>query len=527
MRDVKTGLESQKELAVGVNKLANIVRETLGPKGRFIAIDKGPNAQPLVTKDGVSVADEVILPVPNENTGAQMVKQAAKKAAGLAGDGTTTATVLAQSMVNVGIKNITAGANPIDITRGINHAVEIIVKSLKKVSEPVKSLRTMTEIATVSSNNDHELGSCIAKALHKVGKDGVVKPIPASGRDTSVEIEDGMRIPDGWESRFFVTNDKSQTVEFTDPNILIYEGSISSIKDLIPVLKEASSDNKGFVIIADKVDGEAMATLIANKVQGGLKVVTIKSPALGDIRKDILEDIAAYTGATIFSDGRGRPLREARLSDCGTCEAITVSKTESVMIGAVKGVSMEERIAKLRVRISEETNSANKQVLADRLARLSDGVAILHIGASSDVELKEKMDRVDDALSATRAAMYEGVVAGGGVALLRASKELDSVSFADNQDKTLGVNIVKEALHSPIRQILINAGLSPDVIVQNVLDGSKGYGFNANTEEYEDLIKSGVIDPVKVTRVALESAASVATMVLMVGGTIATDLSQE
>ena len=526
MRIITKGLDAQQKLKTGVDALADAVKVTLGPKGRFVTIDRGPYAIPDVTKDGVSVAKEVFLSDPIENSGAQAVKEASTKTADLAGDGTTTATVLAQAMISEGIKSVSSGYNPIDLKRGIDKAVDEVVSSIKGMAHPAKTKKVIKQISIISANNDEVLGGHVADAINSVGKDGIVSPIPSSTKETSVTMEKGIKFGSGWASRFFINNSEKQSVEMVNPLILIYEGVISTVKDVMEIIGKAHEQGRPLVIIADKVDGEAMATIITNRIKAGLNIVTLNSPGFGDIRKEILEDIAVYTGANIISDSRGRKLSKATLNDCGSCENITVERENATIIGSCgEGEKIEQHVAELKSRLETEENKIAKASLADRLAKLTSGVAVINVGASSDAELKEKMDRIDDALSATRAAMEEGFVPGGGLALLNASLALEGFT-SEVRDENVGIQIVRKALEAPIRQIAANAGISPDVVVGTIPSLKSGWGMNVNTMEYVDLIKDGVIDPAKVTRVAVESAASVTGTILMTGATISTDLEK-
>ena len=505
--------DARDRLKKGVDALADAVKVTLGPKGRNVIIDKKFGA-PTITKDGVSVAKEIELKEPIENMGAQLVKEVASKTADQAGDGTTTATVLTQAIFNVGIKNVAAGANPMDLKRGIDKAVAAVVAELKANSKPISTSKEIAQVATVSANNDEEIGKMIADAMDKVGKDGVITVEEAKGTETEVKTVEGMQFDRGYLSPYFVTNTEKMEVELDHPYILIYDKKISSMKELLPVLEPVAQSGKPLLIIAEDVDGEALATLVVNKIRGALKVAAVKAPGFGDRRKAMLEDIAILTGGTVISEERGFKLENATPDMLGRAEKINIDKDNTTLVngagdkGAIKG-----RIAEIKAQIEKTTSDYDREKLQERLAKLSGGVAILYLGAATEVEMKEKKDRVDDALHATRAAVQEGVVVGGGVALIRAASALDNLKGA-NEDQDTGINIIRIAIESPLRTIVSNAGGEPSVVVNKIRDNKGNFGYNARTDKYEDLIKAGVIDPTKVTRLALENAASIAALLL-------------
>ncbi|MFT4752606.1 MAG: chaperonin GroEL [Salibacteraceae bacterium] len=507
-------IEARDLLKNGVDKLANAVKVTLGPKGRNVIIDRKFGA-PHVTKDGVSVAKEIELKNPVENMGAQMVKEVASKTADLAGDGTTTATVLAQSMVATGLKNVAAGANPMDLKRGIDKAVKVVIANLKSQSIEVGDDNSKIEqVATVSANNDKEIGSLIAKAMAKVKKEGVITVEEAKGTDTTVEVVEGMQFDRGYLSPYFVTNTEKMLTEMENPYILIYDKKISTMKDLLPVLEKTAQTGKGLLIIAEDVDSEALATLVVNRLRGNLKIAAVKAPGFGDRRKAMLEDIAILTGGNLISEEQGRKLEDATLEDLGTASTITIDKDNTTIVnGAGAEDAILGRVNQIKAQIESTTSDYDKEKLQERLAKLAGGVAVLYIGAATEVEMKEKKDRVDDALSATRAAVEEGIVAGGGVALVRAIDAIDSVEV-ENEDQLTGVAIVRRSLEEPLRQIVINAGGEGAVVAQKVMEGTGDFGYNARTDVYESMMAAGVIDPTKVTRIALENAASIAGMLL-------------
>lgn len=507
-------VEARDLLKNGVDKLANAVKVTLGPKGRNVIIDRKFGA-PHVTKDGVSVAKEIELKNPVENMGAQMLKEVASKTADLAGDGTTTATVLAQSMVTTGLKNVAAGANPMDLKRGIDKAVKAVIINLDSQSIEVGDDNSKIEqIATVSANNDTEIGSLIAKAMAKVKKEGVITVEEAKGTDTTVEVVEGMQFDRGYLSPYFVTNTEKMITEMENPYILIFDKKISTMKDLFPILEKTTQSGKGLLIIAEDIDGEALATLVVNRLRGNLKIAAVKAPGFGDRRKAMLEDIAILTGGTLISEEQGRKLEDATIEDLGTASTITIDKDNTTIVdGAGSEDAIAARVNQIKAQIESTTSDYDKEKLQERLAKLAGGVAVLYIGAATEVEMKEKKDRVDDALSATRAAVEEGIVAGGGVALVRAINAIDNLTV-ENDDQETGVAIVRRSLEEPLRQIVINAGGEGAVVVQKVMEGKNDFGYNARTNVYENMIAAGVIDPTKVTRIALENAASIAGMLL-------------
>jgi chaperonin GroEL len=497
----------------GVDKLADAVKVTLGPKGRNVILDKKFGA-PTVTKDGVSVAKEIELKDPIENMGAQLVKEVASKTADAAGDGTTTATVLAQAVYAHGIKNVAAGANPMDLKRGIDKAVEAVVENLKKQSKNIKGSQEITQVATISSNNDVEIGKMIAEAMDKVGKDGVITVEEAKGTQTEVKTVEGMQFDRGYLSPYFVTNTEKMEAELDHPYILIYDKKISSMKELLPVLEATAQTGKPLVIIAEEVEGEALATLVVNKIRGALRVAAVKAPGFGDRRKAMLEDIAILTGGRVISEETGAKLEDAKLTDLGRAEKVNIDKDNTTIVnGAGKKADIQGRVSQIKAQIETTTSDYDKEKLQERLAKLSGGVAILYIGAATEVEMKEKKDRVDDALHATRAAVQEGIVAGGGVAYIRAIEALKDLKV-DNDDQATGVNIVRLSLEAPLRTIAENAGQEGSVIVNKVREGKKDFGFNARENKYEDFFAAGIIDPTKVSRLALENASSIAGLLL-------------
>lgn len=501
------------QLKKGVDALADAVKVTLGPKGRNVIIDKKFGA-PTITKDGVSVAKEIELAEPIENMGAQLVKEVASKTADNAGDGTTTATVLAQSIFGVGIKNVAAGANPMDLKRGIDKAVSAVVKQLQANSKNISTSKEIAQVATVSANNDEEIGMMISNAMDKVGKDGVITVEEAKGTETEVKTVEGMQFDRGYLSPYFVTNTEKMEVELEQPYILIYDKKISSMKELLPVLEPVAQSGKGLVIISEDVDGEALATLVVNKIRGALKVAAVKAPGFGDRRKAMLEDIAILTGGTVISEERGFKLENATIDMLGRADKINIDKDNTTIVnGAGDKDAIKGRISEIKTQIDKTTSDYDREKLQERLAKLSGGVAILYIGAATEVEMKEKKDRVDDALHATRAAVQEGVVVGGGVALIRAAEALNDLRGL-NEDEDTGINIIRQAIESPLRTIVSNAGGEPSVVVNKIKENKGNYGYNARTDVYEDLIKAGVIDPTKVTRLALENAASIAALLL-------------
>lgn len=513
-KDIKFDIDARDGLKRGVDALANAVKVTLGPKGRNVIISKSFGA-PVVTKDGVSVAKEIELVDPLENMGAQMVKEVASKTNDLAGDGTTTATVLAQAIVKEGLKNVAAGANPMDLKRGIDKAVEAIVADLAKQAKKVgDSSDKIKQVASISANNDETIGELIAQAFGKVGKEGVITVEEAKGTDTYVDVVEGMQFDRGYLSPYFVTDSEKMVSELENPYILLFDKKISTMKDILPVLEPVAQSGKPLLIIAEDVDGEALATLVVNKLRGSLKIAAVKAPGFGDRRKAMLEDIAILTGGTVISEERGFNLENASLDLLGTCEKISIDKDNTTIVngtGAAKDI--KARVNQIKAQIESTTSDYDKEKLQERLAKLSGGVAVLYVGAASEVEMKEKKDRVDDALHATRAAVEEGIVAGGGVALVRAKIVLAKLK-AENADEETGMQIVARAIESPLRTIVENAGGEGSVVVSKVLEGKGDFGYDAKAEIYTDMMKAGIIDPKKVTRVALENAASVAGMIL-------------
>jgi len=513
-KDITFNLDARDALKRGVDALSNAVKVTLGPKGRNVIIDK-KFGSPQITKDGVTVAKEIELTHPVENMGAQLVKEVASKTADLAGDGTTTATVLAQAIVTGGLKNVAAGANPMDLKRGIEKAVAAVVENLKKQSQTIgNDNKKIEQVATISSNNDSVIGKLIAEAMGKVKKEGVITVEEAKGTDTTVEVVEGMQFDRGYISPYFVTDaDKMQAV-LESPLILVYDKKISNMKEILPVLEKAVQTGKPVLIIAEDLDGEALATLVVNKIRGSLKIAAVKAPGFGDRRKAMLEDIAILTGGTLISEERGFKLENAELNMLGKAEKITIDKDNTTIVnGGGKKADILARVNQIKAQIESTTSDYDKEKLQERLAKLAGGVAVLYIGAATEVEMKEKKDRVDDALAATRAAVEEGIVPGGGVAYIRSIASLEKLKGL-NEDENTGIAIVKRAIEEPLRQICANAGLEGSIVVQKVKEGKDDFGFNARTEVYENLYKAGVIDPTKVTRIALENAASVAGMLL-------------
>ncbi len=498
-------IEARDLLKNGVDQLANAVKVTLGPKGRNVIIDR-KFGSPHVTKDGVSVAKEVELKNPIENMGAQMVKEVASKTADLAGDGTTTATVLAQSMVTTGLKNVAAGANPMDLKRGIDSAVKTVIENLKSQSIEVGDDNSKIEqVATVSANNDTEIGKLIAEAMAKVKKEGVITVEEAKGTDTTVDVVEGMQFDRGYLSPYFVTNTEKMLTEMENPYILIFDKKISTMKDLLPVLEKTAQTGRGLLIIAEDVDGEALATLVVNRLRGSLKIAAVKAPGFGDRRKAMLEDIAILTGGTLISEEQGRKLEDATIEDLGTAATVTIDKDNTTIVnGSGSEEAIAARVGQIKAQIESTTSDYDREKLQERLAKLAGGVAVLYIGAATEVEMKEKKDRVDDALAATRAAVEEGIVAGGGVALVRAIEAISDLS-GENEDQNTGITIVKRSLEEPLRQIVTNAGGEGAVVAQKVMEGKDDFGYNARTDVYENMMTAGVIDPTKVTRIALET----------------------
>ncbi len=513
-KQIKFDIEARDGIKRGVDALANAVKVTLGPKGRNVVISKSFGA-PTVTKDGVSVAKEIELEDALENMGAQMVKEVASKTNDLAGDGTTTATVLAQAIVKEGLKNVAAGANPMDLKRGIDKAVEVIVADLQKQTQEVgSSSEKIEQVASISANNDKVIGELIATAFGKVGKEGVITVEEAKGTETYVDVVEGMQFDRGYLSPYFTTNSEKMTTELETPYILLYDKKISSMKDLLPILEPVAQTGKPLLIIAEDVDGEALATLVVNKLRGALKIAAVKAPGFGDRRKAMLEDIAILTGGTVISEERGFSLETTTLEQLGTSEKVAIDKDNTTIVnGAGEEDLIKNRINQIKSQIESTTSDYDREKLQERLAKLAGGVAVLYVGAASEVEMKEKKDRVDDALHATRAAVEEGIVAGGGVALVRAKNTLDKVK-TDNADEATGVQIVNRAIEAPLRTIVQNAGGEGSVVIAKVIEGKKDFGYDAKSDNYVDMLKAGIIDPKKVTRVALENAASVSGMIL-------------
>jgi chaperonin GroEL len=513
-KDIKFDVEARDAIKRGVDALANAVKVTLGPKGRNVIISKSFGA-PQVTKDGVTVAKEIELEDALENMGAQMVKEVASKTNDLAGDGTTTATVLAQAIVKEGLKNVAAGANPMDLKRGIDKAVEAIVADLEKQATKVgNSSDKIKQVASISANNDDQIGDLIAKAFDKVGKEGVITVEEAKGTETYVDVVEGMQFDRGYLSPYFVTDSEKMQTELENPMILLYDKKISSMKDLLPVLEPVAQQGKSLLIVAEDVDGEALATLVVNKLRGSLKIAAVKAPGFGDRRKAMLEDIAILTGGTVISEERGFTLENTTVDMLGSAQTVTIDKDNTTIVnGAGSKSNIKTRVNQIKSQIETTTSDYDKEKLQERLAKLAGGVAVLYVGAASEVEMKEKKDRVDDALHATRAAVEEGIVAGGGVALVRAKTVLEKLT-TDTLDESTGIQIVAKAIESPLRTIVENAGGEGSVVINKVQEGKKDYGYDAKSESYVDMLKAGIIDPKKVTRIALENAASVAGMIL-------------
>ncbi|WP_291400320.1 chaperonin GroEL [Daejeonella sp.] len=526
-KQVKYNVEARDALKRGVDILANAVKVTLGPKGRNVIIDK-KFGSPAITKDGVTVAKEIELKDALENMGAQMVKEVASKTADQAGDGTTTATVLAQAIVTAGIKNVAAGANPMDLKRGIDKAVTAVVANLKKQSQSVgEDNKKIKQVASISANNDEVIGTLIADAMAKVGKDGVITVEEAKGTETEMKTVEGMQFDRGYLSPYFVTNADKMEVELENPYILIYDKKISSMKELLPVLEKQVQTGKPLLIIAEDLDGEALATLVVNKIRGSLKVAAVKAPGFGDRRKAMLEDIAILTGGTVISEERGYKLENADLTYLGQAEKVVVDKDNTIVInGAGKSDDIKARVNQIKAQIETTTSDYDKEKLQERLAKLSGGVAVLYVGAATEVEMKEKKDRVDDALHATRAAVEEGIVAGGGVAFIRSIEALADLK-GENDDETTGIAIIRRAIEEPLRQICQNAGIEGSIIVQKVKEGKADFGYNARTDVFENMIGAGVIDPTKVSRIALENAASIAAMLLTTEVVLADDPEED
>jgi chaperonin GroEL len=525
-KEVTFDVSARDGLRKGVDALANAVKVTLGPKGRNVVIEKAFGS-PHVTKDGVTVAKEIELADKVQNLGAQMVKEVASKTADIAGDGTTTATVLAQAIINHGLKNVAAGANPMDLKRGIDKAVTAVVGELRKISQEVGDNNEKVEqVATISANNDPSIGTLIAQAMAKVKKEGVITVEEAKGTDTYVDVVEGMQFDRGYLSPYFVTNTEKMVADIDRPYILIYDKKVSSMKEILPVLEPVAQSGRPLVIIAEDVDGEALATLVVNKIRGALRVAAVKAPGFGDRRKAMLEDIAILTGGTVISEERGFKLENATVEMLGTAEKVTIDKDNTTIVnGAGSADDIKARVHQIKAQIETTTSDYDREKLQERLAKLAGGVAVLYVGAASEVEMKEKKDRVDDALAATRAAIEEGIVPGGGVALVRARAVLEGMK-GENNDETTGIKIIARAIEEPLRQIVANAGLEGSVVVAKVKEGSGAFGFNAKTDEYCDMYAAGIIDPTKVVRVALENAASVAALLLTTEATI-TELPKE
>lgn len=510
---IEYGVDARNGLKLGVDKLANAVKVTLGPKGRNVVLEKKYGA-PTVTKDGVTVAKEIELEDSVENMGAQMVREVATKTSDVAGDGTTTATLLAQAIYKEGLKNVTAGANPMDLKRGVNLAVEKVVEFIRTLSRDIEGRDEIGQVGAISANNDKEIGNLIADAMDKVGKDGVITVEEAKGTETELELVKGMQFDRGYISPYFVTNSENMETELEDPYILIHDKKISAMKDLLPVLEKVNQSGKPLLIIAEDLEGEALATLVVNKLRGTLRVAAVKAPGFGDRRKAMLEDIATLTGGTVISEERGFKLENATVQYLGQAKKVNIDKDNTTVVkGNGKKEDIQRRISEIKTQIEKSTSDYDKEKLQERLAKLSGGVAVLKVGAATEVEMKEKKARVEDALHATRAAVEEGIVPGGGVALVRAIASLDEVK-GENDDQSTGVKIVQSALTEPLKQIVMNAGLEGAVVLNKVLEGKDDYGFNAASEEYENLLKSGIIDPTKVTRTALENASSVASLLI-------------
>lgn len=513
-KDIKFNIEAREALKKGVDALSNAVKVTLGPQGRNVILEKTYGA-PAITKDGVTVAKEIELKNPVENMGAQMVKEVASKTADVAGDGTTTATVLAQSIVTTGLKNVTAGANPMDLKRGIEKAVSTVVSDLKKQSREIgDTYEKIEQVAAISANNDSFIGKMIAEAMAKVKKEGVITIEEAKGTDTTVKLVEGMQFDRGYISPYFVTDTEKMEAVYDTPYILIYDKKVSMMKDLLPILEKVVQTGRPLIIIAEDCEGEALATLVVNKIRGSLKIAAVKAPGFGDRRKEMLEDIAILTGGTVISEERGYKLESADLSYLGQAEKVSIDKENTTIVGG-KGNkdNIDARVKQIKAQVESTTSDYDREKLQERLAKLSGGVAVIYVGAASEVEMKEKKDRFDDALHATRAAVEEGIVAGGGVAYIRSLNALLNLK-GDNDDEETGIQIVRRALEEPLRQIVENAGIEGSIVVQKVKEGKDDFGFNARTEQYENLFAAGVIDPTKVTRVALENAASIAAMLL-------------
>lgn len=519
-KDIRFDLEAREGLKRGVNTLANAVIVTLGPKGRNVIIGKSFGG-PVITKDGVAVAKEIELEDPNENMGAQMIKEVALRTSDLAGDGTTTAIVLAQSIVKEGLKNVAAGANPLDLKRGIDKSVTAIVAYMKEQSQVVGNKSDkIKQVASISSNNDEAIGELIAEAFEKVGKEGVITVEEAKGTETYVDIVEGMQFDQGYLSPYFITNTEKMLVDLENPYILLVEKKISMVKDLLPILESVSKSGKPLLIISEDVEGEALSTLVLNKLRGSLKIAAVKSPGFGDRKKAMLEDIAILTGGTVISEELGHTLEKATLEMLGTSEKVTIDKDNTTLVnGAGKASAIKARVSQLKSQIKTITSDYDKEKLEERLAKLAGGVAVLYVGAASEIEMKEKKDRVEDALHATRAAVAEGIVAGGGVALIRSKSVLKTIE-TDNLDEITGIKIIDKAIEEPLRQIVQNSGGEGSVVISKVIEGKGDFGYDAKTETYVQMLKAGIIDPTKVTRIALENAASVAGMILTTACTL-------
>jgi chaperonin GroEL len=522
---IEFNADARSALKEGVDILANAVKVTLGPKGRNVVIDKKFGA-PTVTKDGVTVAKEIELEDELQNMGAQMVKEVASKTSDIAGDGTTTATVLAQGIVREGLKNVTAGANPTAIKRGLDKGVKAVVEEIRKMSKPLPGKKEIAQVGAISANNDKEIGDLIADAMEKVGKDGVITVEEAKGTETHLEVVEGMQFDRGYLSPYFVTNPDNMETSLDDPLLLIYDKKISAMKDLLPILEKVSQQGRSLLIIAEDIEGEALATLVVNKIRGTLKVAAVKAPGFGDRRKAMLEDIAILTGGRVISEDAGFKLENATLSDLGSAKHLTIDKDNTTIVeGAGKTEDIKARINQIKTQIDQTTSDYDKEKLQERLAKLAGGVAVLNVGAATEVEMKEKKARVEDALHATRAAVEEGIIPGGGVAMVRAIPALDSVKI--DGDEKIGISILRRVLEEPLRLIAENAGQEGSIVIQKVKEGKDSYGYNAASDVYEDLFEAGVIDPTKVSRIALENASSVAGLLLMTEATIAEKQEEE
>ncbi|MCR5028118.1 MAG: chaperonin GroEL [Fibrobacter sp.] len=512
-KQLKFDVAAREKLMKGVDQLANAVKVTLGPKGRNVMIGKAYGA-PTVTKDGVSVAKEIELEDTFENLGAQMAKEVASKTNDAAGDGTTTATVLAQAITREGLKNVAAGANPMDIKRGMDTAVDAVIEKLAKMAVKINGKEHIAQVATISANNDAEIGELLANAMEKVGKDGVITLEESKTAETTLDVVEGMQFDRGYLSPYFATNTDTMEVNLEDPFILLYDKKISSMKDLLPILEQVAKQGKALLIVAEDVDGEALATLVVNKIRGTLKVAAVKAPGFGDRRKAMLQDIAILTGGALVSEETGAKLEDAPITVLGRAKSVTITKDNTTIVeGAGNADAIKARVNQIKKQIETTTSDYDREKLQERLAKLAGGVAVIKVGAATEVEMKEKKDRVDDAMHATRAAVEEGIVPGGGVAFIRAASAIDELKF-ENADEATGAKIIRRAIEEPLRQIVKNAGLEDSVIVNKVKEGKDGYGYNAKTDAYEDLIKAGVIDPAKVTKTALKNAASIASMLL-------------